>query len=48
MNLASILAWIITAALCVAALFIVVVICILIIKGVRSLLRRMQVLDKEA
>lgn len=47
MNFASILAWILVVALCIAAIFITTVICILIAKGVRSLLRRIGILNKE-
>lgn len=47
MTFANVLAWIIVAALCLVALFIVVVICILLFKSVRSLLRRLDISDKK-
>lgn len=48
MNFASVLAWIIIGVLCLVALFILGVICVLIYKGFRSVLRRLEITSKEA
>ena len=48
MSFASVLAWIIIAVLCLVVLFCLGVICVLIYKGFRSVLRRLEITSKEA